>query len=168
MIVGSFSSNVYGIARSTKDADFVIQLGDQTIGSLATVLGVDFRLDAQLAFETVTGTTKFRLTHRDTEFTIELFVLSQDPHDQSRFTRRILKDIAGQGIYVPTAEDVIITKLRWALRLSRRKDIDDVQGVLDVQAGQIDLQYLHYWTDQHGTRGLLEEMLSKGHADDGR
>jgi hypothetical protein len=76
MVVGSFSSNVYGIARSTKDADFVIQLGDQPIGTLATALGNDFTLDAQLAFETVTGTTKFRLTHRDTEFSIELFALS--------------------------------------------------------------------------------------------
>jgi len=111
MIVGSFSSNVYGIARSTKDADFAIQLGDRSIGSLAAALASDFILDAQLAFETATGTTKFRLTHRDTEFTIELFALRQNPHDQSRFARRVLRDIGGQRVYVPTAEDVVITKL---------------------------------------------------------
>lgn len=35
MFVGSFSSNAWGIPRSTKDADFVIELGDMAIGDLA-------------------------------------------------------------------------------------------------------------------------------------
>ena len=56
MIVGSFSSNHYGIPRSTKDADFVIELGAQSMGGLARRLGPSFRLDPQMTFETVTGT----------------------------------------------------------------------------------------------------------------
>ena len=39
MVVGSMSSNIYGIPRSTKDAEFVIELGNQGISSLATALG---------------------------------------------------------------------------------------------------------------------------------
>ena len=34
MVVGSMSSNIYGIPRSTKDADFVIELGNQSISRL--------------------------------------------------------------------------------------------------------------------------------------
>jgi hypothetical protein len=55
---------------------------------------------------------------------------------------------------VPTAEDVIITKLRWA----RPKDRTDVSEVIAVQAGLIDWDYVHSWTDRHGTTGLLEEI----------
>jgi hypothetical protein len=38
-IVGSISSSYYGIARPTKDADFVIALGSQTVGSITKRLG---------------------------------------------------------------------------------------------------------------------------------
>ena len=31
MVVGSLSSNVYGIPRSTKDADFVVELGRRLV-----------------------------------------------------------------------------------------------------------------------------------------
>ena len=51
MVVGSLASNYYGIGRSTKDADFVIELGDQSITVLADRLGPLFRLDPQMAFE---------------------------------------------------------------------------------------------------------------------
>ncbi len=33
MLVGSFSTNFYGIARSTRDADIVIQLNEATLTS---------------------------------------------------------------------------------------------------------------------------------------
>lgn len=33
-LVGSFSSNLYGIPRSTRDADFVVELGDRAAGIL--------------------------------------------------------------------------------------------------------------------------------------
>lgn len=54
---GSFASNFYGIPRSTKDADFVIQ--SKGAGSeFEKKLGNDFLLDPQLTFETVTGMCK--------------------------------------------------------------------------------------------------------------
>src|SRR5262249_4598462 len=88
MIVGSLSSNHYGIARSTKAADFVIQLGSESITRLADLLGSQFRLDPQMSFETVTMTTKHTISVVDVPFQIELFQLSDDPHDQERFRRR--------------------------------------------------------------------------------
>jgi hypothetical protein len=114
MTVGSFSTNVYGKPRSTKDADFVVELGNVNVSKLATDIGPDFRLESQMSFETVTSTTRYRLHHRDTQFLVELFLLSDDPHDRERFRRRVAGDIGGQRAFVPTAEDVIITKLRWS------------------------------------------------------
>ena len=35
MTVGSFSTNLYGIYRSTRDADFVIQAGPSDVSELA-------------------------------------------------------------------------------------------------------------------------------------
>ena len=158
MAVGSFSSNVYGHPRSTKDADFVLQLGDRSMGALADKMGASFVLDPQMTFETVTSTTRYRMKHRTTEFMIEFFMLSDDAHDQKRFSRKVSGMIGGRKAFVPTAEDVVITKLRWSPQGKRPKDVEDVQDVLDVQFGKLDIPYIRGWCDQHGTRDLFEQL----------
>jgi hypothetical protein len=160
MVVGSFSSNVYGIPRSTKDADFVLEAEADAIGLLAREIDRHFTLDPQASFETVTGTTCYRFTHRDSAFVIEVFLLSADPHDIARFSRRVSASVEGHSVRVPTAEDVVITKLRWSRHGKRQKDIDDVRGIFAIQADQLDLEYVRQWTDQHGTRAILEQLLS--------
>jgi hypothetical protein len=160
MVVGSFSSSVYGTPRSTKDADFVIEMADQSISDLAREIGTDFRLDPQMSFETVSSTMRYKLSHPSTGFTVKLFFLSDDPHDQARFQRRVSGDIGdNQETFLPTAEDVIITKLRWSKHGQRRKDIDDTAAVMAVQAGRLDLAYVRHWCDQHQTRDIFERLL---------
>jgi len=51
MLVGSFSSNYYGIPRSTKDIDLVIQVAGEEIEQLAKELGDEFNRDPQIAFD---------------------------------------------------------------------------------------------------------------------
>jgi hypothetical protein len=158
MLVGSFSSNYYGIGRSTLDADFVVQLDLKRATEVAERLGPSFRLDPQTSFETTTMTTRHIVEVVGTPFKIELFHLSEDAHDQERFRRRRRAALLGREVSLPTAEDVIITKLRWALRGGRSKDRDDVRAVIAVQGGRIDWGYVHSWCDRHGTRELLDEI----------
>jgi hypothetical protein len=158
MLVGSLSSNLYGVPRSTRDADFVVQLGSVPIARLAGRLGPELRLDPQMSFETVTGTSKHVLTLVDPPFTIEMFALSDDPHDQERFRRRHRVQTMGREPFVASAEDVILTKLRWGLRVRRPKDIDDIGNVIAVQGGAIDWDYVYSWCDRHGTRELLDQI----------
>jgi hypothetical protein len=153
-LVGSFASNRWGIPRATKDADFVLQLTSQDTGRLWELFGGEFDLDPQLSFEARTGSRKLEMRRRDTPFTIELFLLSDDPHHQERFRRRVAVEVFGRTVWMPTAEDVIIQKLRWA----RPKDLDDARGVLAVQGGRLDRAYLEGWCDRHGTGPRLEEL----------
>lgn len=160
MVVGSLSSNYYGIARSTKDADFVVQLEVESLSSLVNHLGPAFRLDPQMTFETITMTRRHVLNVASIPFRIELFHLSDDPHDQERFQRRRRVKLLDREVNLPTAEDVIITKMHWASIAKRSKDKDDVRDVLAVQGSNIDWPYVYGWCDQHGTRALLEEIRS--------
>lgn len=161
MLVGSFSSNAYGKPRSTKDADFVLQLRPELVGPLTKALSADFVLDPQIVFETITSTTCYRLRHRATPFTVELFELSADPHDQTRFGRRVVAPFGTRTAYIPQPEDVVITKLRWSKQGQRAKDVDDVRDVLALQHDKIDLAYTRQWCDRHGTRDLFERLLAE-------
>src|SRR5437899_2515339 len=51
MIVGSLASNFHGIPRSTRDADFVVDLGPSSLDRLSAALPSEMRLGAQSAFE---------------------------------------------------------------------------------------------------------------------
>ena len=159
MLAGSYSSNYFGVARSTGDADFVIQLSNQSISRLLPLLGSGFTLDPQMSFETVTGTYRYIITHAKSTFKVELFLLSGDAHDLSRFARRRPAPFLDRTTYLPSPEDVVITKLRWSKGGSRTKDADDVRGVLAVQHGHLDLDYVRHWCDQHATRDLFESLL---------
>jgi hypothetical protein len=123
-------------------------------------LGPFFQLDRQMSFETVTATSRFVFRAANTPFSIELFLLSEDAHDLERFARRRSARAFDRDVFVPTVEDVIITKLRWSRAGRRTKDIDDVQNVIAVQGERIDWDYVAGWCDRHGTRELLERLRS--------
>ena len=158
MLVGAFSSNFYGIPRSTDDADFVVELGSISIVDVVKQLGPRFKLDPQVRFETATGTTRHIVNVENSPFIVEFFHLSGDAHDQERFRRRCNVVLHGRSSYIPTAEDVIITKLRWSVHGRRPKDADDVRDVIAVQRDRIDWGYVCRWCEQHGTREKLEEI----------
>lgn len=158
MLVGAFSSNAYGYPRNTNDADMVIEYHAGILQTIQDSLGKEFRLNPQKSFELLTGSIRNILTHIPTRFEIELFHLRPDPHDQQRFARRRrlrLPDLQIEAV-LPTAEDVVIQKLRW----HRDKDLADVRVVMAVQAERLDWHYVRSWTDAHGTTAVLDRLLS--------
>lgn len=159
MIVGAYSSNAYGIGRSTNDADFLVELSKGDLISLVEVLGADFRLNRQMQLEGITGSVRNVITYLPSRFQIELFRLNpNDDHDQTRFSRRHRMKLGGteQDVWLPTAEDVVIQKLRW----QRRKDLDDVVGILAVSGPTLDWNYLSGWAEKHGTADLLKHLAA--------
>ena len=156
MVVGSLASNVYGVARNTQDADFVIET-DDALAAIHANLREHFRPEPQIGFETVQMTTKHLMYHRETDFKIELFVLSSDPHDRERFARRVHLEQDGLCVSLPTAEDVIIQKLRWR----RKKDIADVINVVDAQQDNLEWPYILKWCDEHDSRDALDAVCEE-------
>jgi hypothetical protein len=158
MIVGSFASNFYGVPRATQDADFVLLMRPGLIEELIGRLGPQFRFDPQLSFETVTGTHRYVICTSTGDFYVELFRLADDEYDQERFRRRCRVQLWDHETCIPTPEDVIVTKLLWAHRAGRTKDVNDARGVVLVHSDRLDWDYIERWCDRQGTRPLLEDL----------
>lgn len=156
MVVGSLSSNVYGIPRSTVDADFVIET-DERIEAISQAIAGHFKPEPQLGFETIGMTTKHLFYERESSFRIELFVLSQDDFAQTRFDRRVRIDAGGLPMFLPTAEDVVVQKLRWG----RMKDMADAVDVIKTQANKLDWPYIRQWCMEHGSVDRLHTALQE-------
>jgi len=158
MIVGSLASNFHGIPRSTRDADFVVELVPGSLQRLGDALPADLTLQRQGSFEAVTGTTRYVIDLVDSPFVCELFVRSDDPHDRERFGRRLRVRVLDRVACVASAEDMIVTKLRWAHEAHRPKDREDIRNMLAVRGAELDWVYLRRWSSEHGTLGLLEDI----------
>jgi hypothetical protein len=158
MIVGSLASNFHGIPRSTRDADFIVELGSDSLQRLSASLPPGLTLGGQGAFEAVTGTIRYLIEMNGNPFVCELFVRSDDAHDQERFRRRERVGMLGRIAFVASAEDMIVTKLRWVLEANRSKDRDDIRNILAVRASDLDWTYVKRWAVEHGTSTLLEDI----------
>ena len=157
MLVGSYSSNFYGIPRSTKDADLVVQVETEKLAALCGALPPEIRMEEQSFVEMVTATRKELLHVEGSAFQIELFHLSEDEFDQTRFGNRVEIDyFEGVKTYLPRVEDVVVQKLRWAKGGKRQKDFDDVVSILKVHM-PIDFDYIESWCAKHESLELFEE-----------
>lgn len=162
MVVGSFSSNRYGVPRATKVADFVLNVAAGDREKLHAALPVAFKVEPQVSYEMVTGTWHQVIQIPSMPFTIELFELSKDLHDQSRFSRRRRLTLLSCDAWLPTPEDVVVQKLRWCLGGRRSKDFDDAVAVMAVQGtASLDWHYIEKWCKEHATLEVLAQVKAE-------
>ena len=157
-LVGSLSSNTYGESRSTKDADFVIQLDPDKRKALFSAFPPEFDIEDQVRFETITGHTRQFISIPSIPFEIELFDLSDEPFDQSRFERKIKTIMSGRTVWLPTPEDVVVQKLRWAKLGSRPKDLLDAQGIVRLRSETLDWDYIKNWCKQLSIEDKVDDL----------
>lgn len=160
MAVGAIAAGAYGVPRSTRDVDLLVAVN--TGGGIQQVIDklspwVEF--DAQVVFDTLTwGRRQVGRSRTSPPFKVELFELFDDPFVQEEFSRRkkVYVPMLNCTTWLPTAEDVIVQKLRWG----RSKDLDDARDVLAVQGPEaLDMPYIESWCGRHGTTERLRAAL---------
>ena len=156
VLVGGLAVIAHTFPRTTIDADFVIAAPLGAINQLMQHFPADFRVDPQPQMETLTGTYRWLVEVEGSTFRVEIFVLSADPHHRELFEHRIAVPISafGQDVWIPTAEDLVIQKVRWG----RRRDLDDARNLLAVNRATIDDARIEAWCTRHGTLDRLAEV----------
>lgn len=162
MLVGALAAGAYGVPRSTRDVDFLVPVSlGGGVPAIMAALGDLLEFDGQVVFDTITwGRRHVGKTFTQPTIKIELFELFDDPFVIREFERRrrIHIPILNCESWIPTAEDVIVQKLRWG----RPKDLDDVTDILAVQGTDtLDMDYITGWCDTHGTHPRLSAALAR-------
>lgn len=164
MITGAFAFNYYGLPRATHDIDIVVEIRDPgTLPGIISRLGPEIAFDEHVQFDTATwGRRHIGHPRGSTTLSVELFELFElfdDPFVMAQFARRRQLDSLqlGRAIHLPTAEDIVVQKLRWA----RPKDLEDARDILAVQGLEgLDLPYIETWCAAHGTSPRLRELIA--------
>lgn len=160
MAVGAIAAGTYGIPRATKDVDLLVSIDpNKGIHLLMEALDEWIKFDGQTQFDTITwGRRHVGVSRMPPPYKVELFEMFDDAFVRSEFSRRVQKFVPmlNRDIWLPTAEDVIVQKLRWG----RPKDLEDARDVTAVQGpGTLDTPYIEKWCAEHGTTGRWTSLL---------
>jgi len=120
-----------------------------------------FYVDADMIREAVVNQSSFNVIHLETMFKADIFVLRSDDFAIEEMDRAHLEQLGERQVVVASAEDIVLEKLRW-YRLGEEaseRQLQDVLGVLTVQAESIDSGYLKKWAAKLGLSDLLEQAL---------
>ncbi len=74
--------------------------------------------------------------------------------------RRVQVTLFGEPAWISTAEDVILHKLVWDRVSPSDRELGDAAGVVAVQGGALDKNYLRRWAKELNVIGDLERLLS--------
>ena len=149
MVIGALALPVWGRPRATLDIDFMIlaAAAPQPLIHRLSTLGLHRDLEWERLNPFLQGVqNRFR-----SETLIVDILLRTDAHHDEAFRRRRRKHHRGIYIWFPSAEDLILLKLR----AGRPTDFDDVAGIIERVGDALDLQYLSRWARR---LGLVEEL----------
>jgi hypothetical protein len=162
---GSMASSIYGVMRSTQDADLTVEPFPGREQALADCFDEAWYVSVPAMREANQRRTSFNIIHTSIGFKCDLFVRKPRPFEESAMSRRVtiaLPDRPEQPLFVLSPEDVILFKLQW-YRLggetSERQWLD-VRNVLKAQAAKLDRKYLTHWAADLSVDDLLNVALS--------
>jgi hypothetical protein len=164
LVGGSMASAVHGVTRSTIDADVVADMQHEQGDELVAALGSDFYADDAMMHDAISHRSSFNLIHLPTVFKVDVFIRKERPFDRVQFERRVEQVFGNdpeQKAFVCTAEDIILAKLEWYRLGGEVSDRQwrDILGILGLQSGRLDMDYLEQWAKALNVSDLLNRAL---------
>lgn len=164
MLTGSIASSLFGEPRMSHDIDVIVQISPGEALALSSSFPPPryYLDDEQSIEETIRRASMFNLIDTHTGDKVDFWILTASPFDQSRFQRRRRVSVFGSTVWVPSPEDIILAKLRWAdLSGGSEKQFQDAIGVFDVQHEGLDMRYCEEWAGRLGVTPLWERLLAE-------
>ena len=154
-VTGSVAASVHGVLRQTHDTDVVVDLTVVGFRQLAQAFEGTHSVADPVGFGDVAMAS---IIDRATADKVDLILRPPGPFDASAMARRRRHDVPGLGpMWVASAEDVILAKLRWSEGTSELQ-LRDCSQLLTVGGAAIDQAYLDRWAATLGVEALLARV----------
>jgi hypothetical protein len=164
---GALANNYWGTVRATQDVDCLVALPAikyQLFADELTAMGCVLHDDSFREVGITVTALRDQVQHRRLvecycdSVRIELFVPAVALQEEI-LRRAIPVRIGKSDVFLTTAEDLVLLKLAF----HRAKDLQDARGILWVQRGKLDYDYLRHWssrTHDEATGKELEQLIA--------
>jgi len=163
MVTGSVASSLQGEPRSTHDIDLVISVQKSAVKKLVKAFPPpDFHLDEESILDAIDTKGMFNLINIREGDKVDFWILTNEPFDKSRFSRKYEEEVMGIKMQVSSPEDTILMKLKWAkLSGGSEKQFTDALRVYEVQSEKLDREYLESWARELNIESLWRRLLAE-------
>lgn len=154
MLTGSYALAYYTTPRMTRDLDLVVALVEDDVERVVAAFSPDFYVDADDVRAAIRLQRIFNLMHLASGIKVDLIVRKGAEYRQVEFSRRIAVEMNGVATWIASREDLILSKLVWALDSGSEMQRRDVRALLQAP---LDRHYLEQWAARLGVADLLKE-----------
>ena len=168
MIGGSVASSIRGIYRYTNDVDIVAALREEHIAPFVATLENDYYVDADMIRDALQEKSSFNVIQLETMTKADIFIKQDSAWTDAEWKRKSREQIGEDtplSVFVASAEDMILQKLRW-YRLGggvSDRQWNDITGMLKVHTPELDYAYLRTWAENLE----LTDLLAQAYDDSG-
>ena len=162
LVGGSLASSLHGLPRATLDADFLAFMEQAQVEAFVSRLKEDYYADEIMIRDAIEKKGSFNVIHLATMFKVDFFVSGKSPLLEEEIARRqkhIIDD--ERGMFVASPEDIVVQKLYWYRLGSHVSDRQwtDALGVVKVQKGRLDVEYMRRIAKELNVNDLLDRAL---------
>jgi hypothetical protein len=162
LIGGSVASGTHGLPRNTNDIDVVADLAPERVEDLCEALRPTFYVDIETIQRALEAVRPFNVIHLKGAYKFDIFPIGTDRFARSELARRRYATTSVTGLEkvefpISSPEDTILAKLAWFRKGGEVSDRQrhDILGVLHIQRGRLDWDYLRQWAAELGVSDLL-------------
>jgi hypothetical protein len=153
------------VFRASVDADIVADLRLEHVERFEKALGDYFYHDSTAIRRAIELRRSFNVIHLESMFKVDVFIPKHRQFDEAQLQRRKAHIVAVNPerlAYVASAEDTVLAKLDWyrAGGDVSEQQWRDVLGILRVQRGRLDVEYLRSMAETLGITDLLDRALA--------
>jgi hypothetical protein len=158
IVTGAVAVSFYGLPRTTHDIDLVIELKQKHVTPLVKAFSQDFYIDSKAVQEAISRSSVFNVIDTQSGLKIDFWIARLEAFDRERFRRRHQETVFDRSLWLPSPEDVILSKLLWYKGSKIDKHFVDAKGVWDVMVDSLDASYLREWADRLSVADLLVRL----------
>ncbi|MBI5815016.1 MAG: hypothetical protein HZB29_05345 [Nitrospinae bacterium] len=160
MLTGAVVSSMQGEPRSTHDIGAVVMITRENAAALSNAFrSPRYYLDEDSVIRAVAQKSMFNLLDVETGEKADFWILTEDPFDKSRFSRRETIHVFGVDMPVSRLEDTILMKLAWSRKSGgSEKQFTDALRVYEVQYGALDMTYMEHWAQALEVNDALDRI----------
>jgi hypothetical protein len=156
MLTGSLAMNYYAQPRMTRDIDLVLALDAKNVDAFISLFSSDYYVSPEAIRRALSHESVFNLIHHETVIKVDCIIRKSSDYRRLEFERRRAIKIQDFTIWIASKDDLIISKLEWALASRSEVQLRDVRNLL---ATGYNSDYLEKWTRELGLYDLWQECL---------
>ena len=166
MLTGSLVSSLQGEPRATHDIDLVVDIALADVARVTRALSApEHHLDEHAVRDAARRRAMFDLIDSSSGDKADFWLLTDEPFDRERFSRRRRVKALGLEVSVSAPEDTILMKLHWSAQAGgSEKRMGDALRVYELQAGTLDEGYLDVWAARLDVAAALAAIRSQARA----